>query len=97
MKKKRGEVIVRVSDLFTKYKQVLRAPQRTVVHTFCEVLTSHYGITVPYERCTYNTKTKTLTLTTSGIVKTEVIRHKKDILKILEELLGKKSAPEQIL
>jgi gluconate kinase len=96
-RKKRGQGIVKVSDLFKKYRDTLKAPQGAVVTAFLEVVKELFGVTLKKEHCAYRVSTQTLTLTTSGMLKTEILLKKKVILSKMAEKLGEKSAPREIL
>jgi protoporphyrinogen oxidase len=96
-KKQRGQGIVRVSNLFDKYKKTLRAPQKTVINTFIEVVQELYGMTVRPDQCAYSPQSQTLTLRASGMLKTEVRLGKKHIINYMREKLGEKNAPKEIL
>ncbi len=97
MEKKRGKGIIHVSNLFKKYTDSLRAPQGAIIQTFISIVEETLNLTVKKEVCTYNTTTKTLSIHTSGMLKTEIILYKKKIITKLEERLGKKSAPKEII
>ena len=96
-KKPRGQGIVRVSDLFKKYTQVLKAPQGVVVTAFIEVVKDLLETTLTPDQCTYSVATKTLVVRASGMLKTEIILQKKNIIDHLKGRLGEKSAPQEIL
>ena len=96
MQKKRGQGIVRINDLFLKYKKILKAPQGIVITTCIEVLHDMFHITLTKEQFLYKPNSKTLSINTSGIIKSEIILKKKLILKQLEVQLGEKSAPKEI-
>lgn len=96
MKNKRGQGITHVGSLFEKYSKVLRAPQSTVIVASIAVIEGVCGHTLATRECRYNTYTQTLTVTASGMIKTEILLHKKTILKNLREVLGEKSAPKDI-
>lgn len=96
-KKKRGQGIVKVSDLFAKYQNTLKAPQGAVVTAFLEVVKELCGVTLKKEQCKYAVASKTLTLTSSGMLKSEILLKKKVILSKMAERLGEKSVPKEIL
>ena len=96
MKKKRGQGIVKVSDLFLKYKSILKAPQGTVITACIESVSEIFGHTLSKSQCRYNIHTKTLTITVSGILKSEIILRKREILQKMIEKLGTESAPKDI-
>lgn len=97
MKKQRGQGIIRVSDLFKKYTNLLKAPQGTIVNTFIDVVYELLGVRIEKEHCTYTVSSKTLTTRLPGMIKSEIKIQKKEILKRMSEKLGAKSAPIEIL
>jgi hypothetical protein len=97
MKKNRGNGTVRISDLFLKYQKTLKAPQGSIIATCITVIQEVLGITLTKDQCTYNIHTKTLTIHTSGILKSEITLKKSLILKHIAMYLGQKSAPKEIL
>ena len=97
MMKKRGQGITRVSDLFSKYIQTLKAPQGTVIKAFIEVVEELFKTTIQKDQCTYTPSSQTLVLRISGPLKSEIIMQKKKILIHLAEKLGEKNSPKEIL
>lgn len=96
-RKTRGQGIVKMSDLFKKYKDTLKAPQGAVITAFLEVIKELFGVTLKKEHCAYRVASQTITLTVSGMLKTEILLKKNLILKKMGEKLGEKSAPKEIL
>jgi len=96
-KKKRGSGITKVSDLFSKYAQLLRAPQGSVIAVFIEVVEEFFHITLEKNQCSYSLHTKTLSLRASGMIKSEITLRKKQILERMAEKLGVKNTPTEIL
>lgn len=97
MLKKKGKGVVHISNLFKKYTQTLKAPQGTVITQFIESVECVLHIPIKKEQCSYNVSTKTISLHTPGMVKTEILLHKEEILTALKHTLGEKSAPQNIL
>lgn len=93
----RGEGIKPINNLFEKYKKTLVAPQGSVIKEFCEVVHDLYGYSVKKEQVSYSTYSKTLTIKTSGALKTELLLHKEEILTHLKGRLGEKGAPTTML
>lgn len=91
----RGEM-VKVGGLFEKYKKTLIAPQKTVIEAFCDVVEDLFEIKIPREKVKYSPSSKTLVLN-SGVIKSEVLLHKKEILTHMKGRLGEKNAPKDIL
>ena len=93
----RGEGIKKIDSLFDKYKKVLKAPQGVVVDSFIEVVNDLVGVEIPKERIKYSTHTKTLSLTISGPLKSEILLHKDEIVAHMKGRIGAQSAPKNIL
>ena len=85
-----------IKDLFLVYKQRLRAPQRSVVKEVVAVVQEILPITVSESLFTYQTHSRTVVIKAPSVVRTEILRHKKDILQRLEQRLGKQSTPTTI-
>ena len=96
-RKQRGQGIIKVSDLFKKYKDVLKAPQGVVVTAFIEVIFDLLGVRIEKEHCTYSVATKTLAVRVPGMIKSEIKLRKKLILQLIGQKIGVKSAPNEIL
>ena len=95
--KKRGSGIVKLSKLFEKYQKTLKPPQGSVIATCIEVIEGLCGYTLKKEQCVYKPQSRTLSIQVTGIVKTEIILKKKEILKLTQEKLGEFNAPKDIL
>lgn len=93
----RGEGIKNIGTLFERYKNILRAPQGTVVTTFQEVVEDLLGFKIKKEQCSYKVAARTLGLTLPGPLKTEIMLHKEEILAHIRGRLGDKSAPKDIV
>jgi hypothetical protein len=87
----------KINIFFETYKKKLRPPQKTVVRTFQEVVKDLLGVTISENSCSYTVSTKTLTITTNGPTKTEILLRKKEILDHIKGRIGEKGAPEEIL
>ncbi len=94
--KGRGE-IKKLSDLFEKYKTTLKAPQGTVVDCFREVVEDVVGVPVRKESIKYTVYTKTISVSVSGPLKSEIKLHKDEILSHMKGRLGEQSAPTEII
>lgn len=92
----RGEV-VKVGDLFAKYKKILKAPEGSVCKEFVEVVSDVLGITVAVEKVTYKPTTRIITLKVGGPLKSELLLHKKELLTHLTGRLGPESAPKDFI
>lgn len=96
MRKGRGE-IVKLSTLFEKYKKTLKAPQGVVTECFREVVEELIKYTIPKEKVRYTVHSKTLSVSVSGPLKSEIQLRKKEILNHLKGRLGENNAPKEIL
>ena len=93
----RGEGIKHITDLFATYRARLVAPKRSVIVAFIEVVDDLYGFKVSEASVSYTPNTKTLTLRTSGPLRTEIMMRKEEILVHLKGRLHEKSAPRDII
>jgi len=93
----RGEGVKRVADLFEVYRKRLRAPQKTVVQSFQEVVNDVCGIVLKKDTVSYATNSRTISLKVPGQIKTEIMFKKDEILVHLKGRLGPKNAPEHIV
>ena len=96
MRKGRGE-ITRLSALFEKYRQTLRAPQGAVIDCFCEVVEDLIGVPVSKSDISYTVHSQTLSVRARGPLKSEIQLRKKEILTHMQGRLGAKNAPAEIL
>ena len=92
----RGEV-VKVGDLFAKYKNVLKAPEGSVKKAFVEVVADLLNLTIKESLLAYSPHTKVLTIKSGGPLKSELLLHKLEILAHLKGRLGAESAPKDII
>lgn len=97
MRSKGSGEIKKLSDLFEKYKTTLKAPQGTVVECFREVVEDVIGIPVRKESIKYTVYSKTLSVSVSGPLKSEIKLHKEEILSHMKGRLGEQSAPSDII
>lgn len=96
MFKRRGE-IKPIKDLFSKYRQTLIAPQKTVELEVIRVVGELTGLTLKEDQVTYTVASRTLGITAPSLIRQELKLHHKHILSELKKRLGVKNAPEQIL
>lgn len=97
MKKTRGQGIKKISHLFEKYKNTLKAPEKTVITTFLEVIDDLYGWDIPKNYIRFNSQTRMISIQTSGVLVSEIKLHKQEILNHLKGRLGEKNAPKDII
>ena len=95
--KQRGQGIKKVSDLFLKYKNTLRAPQGSVIAAFIVVVDDLFSVALTRSQCSYSLSSRTLSVKVSGMIKSEITLKKKEILMRMVDILGEKSAPKEIL
>ena len=62
MKSRHGEII-KVADLFEKYKKVLKAPQSSVVKEVIEVIADITGVTLSPKYIKYAVHSRTISIT----------------------------------
>ena len=87
----------KVADLFAKYHQNLKAPQKSVEIAAAEVLTDLLGTSVSPKEVSYTPTTRTLALRLRGPLRSEAALHKEALLSHLKGRLGVKSAPTEIV
>jgi hypothetical protein len=95
MKSRRGEII-KVADLFEKYKKVLKAPQSSVVKEVIEVIADITGVTLGPKYIKYAVHSRTISITAPAILKQEIKLHQDEILIHLKARLGENSVPKII-
>lgn len=95
MKPRRGE-ITKVSDLFEKYKKVLRAPQSSVIKEVIDVITDLTGVTLSPKYIKYAVHSRTISLTAPAVLKQEIKLHQDEILIHLKARLGETNVPKII-
>ena len=82
-----------VSTLLGRYRNYIRAPEMSVVKVFAELVQERFGVGDIAQRCRYDATTRTLFLTCGGPLKHELLIQQKEILVLLHERLGYRSAP----
>jgi hypothetical protein len=95
--KEKHDGAVPISSLFAKYQARLRPPQGVVITAFCaavEHITKH---ALARDCVRYNVHTKTVSVSTSGPHKSEILFNKKQILTLCKETLGGNGTPEHIV
>lgn len=96
MKKRRGEV-VKVSSLFEKYRNHLRAPQQSVVEEMRKIIFEVIGIQLESHQLSYTVATRTLAVHAPGLIRQEIQLKKPTILQFAQTRLGVKSCPHTII
>lgn len=93
MKSRRGEII-KVADLFDKYKKVLKAPQSSVIKEVIEVISDITGVTLSPKFIKYTVHSRTVSITAPAVVKQEIKLHQDEIIIHLTARLGEQSVPK---
>lgn len=86
-----------VKNLFAKYTRTLQAPQKTVIQSFIAATEDALKYSISPQQCSYSVHTRTLTVSVSGVVKTEILFKKKEILAVMKSMLGPRNVPKEIL
>jgi hypothetical protein len=84
-----------ISDLFAKYKKSLVAPEAAVIRETQAVISELLGITIKESQLRYTPSTRTLHIP-QGMLRSEVLSHRTEILAHLKTRLGEKSAPTEL-
>ena len=93
----RGGEVQKIGSLLDKYKKILRAPQGSVIKTFCSVVEKETGVVLRQSEVSYTVSTKTVSVTVSGPKKNEILLNKHKILDLLQKEIGVVGAPEHIV
>ena len=96
MASRRGEVVA-VRDLFSKYKNTLVAPQKTVELETIRVVGELTRLKLAEKSVSYTVSTRTVSIQASGMIKQEIKIHSEAILVELRKRLGSKNSPQTIL
>ncbi len=96
MFKKHGEV-VRVGDLFAKYKNILQPPQKSVELESIRVIGEVANIKLSERQVEYTPSSRVLAIKASSLLKQEVKMKNRAILDELKDRLGAKNCPKHIL
>jgi len=93
----RGEGIKKVNTLLEKYTKNIKAPQRSVESAFIKAVFTTLGITLKKEQVRYSVSSRTLSVSVTGPLKSEILFHKAALFKACSALLGEKNAPHHIV
>lgn len=88
---------VPLGELLARYRVRLRPPQGVVIEAFRAVVEAELGIELAPAQVRYSVYTQTVSVTASGPEKSEISFHKKRILALCTDVLGKQNAPKHIL
>lgn len=86
----------KLGDLFDKYKTRFKAPQATVEKACAAAILKVTGFTITAECISYTVATKTISLAVPSLLKSELKLRQVEILKELQDSLGKNEAPKII-
>ena len=87
----------KLGDLFTKYKEGFKAPQKSVEREFIAVVKEVTGFELQPEQVSYTVSTKTISLHLPSLLKSELKFKQAEILEKLTDRLEKKSCPQFVL
>lgn len=76
----RSRELKKASDLFEKYKTILKPPQATVEKECAAVIEEVVGITVSADKLSYTPSNKTLALKVPSVLKQEIMLHKEEVV-----------------
>ena len=93
----RGDGVKKLGDLFAVYKKRLVAPEGSVKSAFVEVVEDLTGLVVDQKKVSYTPYNRTINLSVSGPLKTEIKMRETEILAHLKGRLGEKNAPRHIV
>ena len=88
--------LVAINDLFAKYRNRFRAPEGSVVTAVCDVVVRITGYQISRDQVTYNVRDRVVFLRTRGVLRSELLLQKQQILDQLTAELGKQSAPHDL-
>lgn len=87
----------KLGDLFSKYQTKFRAPQASVEKACVEAILKVTNHKINEELVVFTVSTRTISLKVPSILKSEIKFKHKEILKDLEQKLGKDVSPKIIL
>lgn len=85
-----------INSLFDRYRQQLRPPQKVVVDEIVEVIEDLFTISLDPARVEYKPYEKCIYLRVSGVLKSELLVRKKEILAHVRGRLGVNQGPTDI-
>lgn len=86
-----------ISDLFSRYQNLIKPPQSSVTKVFIEVCGEEMGLTLSPTQCEYNVHSRMLFVKTPSVLKSEILKKKKALLSELKIRLGENNSPVEIL
>jgi translation elongation factor EF-Tu-like GTPase len=97
MKKSAHENGQQVGNLLSRYKNYFTPPQSSVVKECLIVIEQVSGIELEQKHLTYTVSSRTLTIQTSSVIRSELKRHHHTIIVELQKKLGTHNAPTNII
>ncbi len=98
MKKKPAEVNgQQLGNLLARYKDRFKPPQASVVKECLEVIENVSGIVLEQKHLAYTVSSRTLSVQTSSLIRSELKTHHDAILFELQKKLGAQNTPTLIL
>jgi hypothetical protein len=94
---KRNGGLVRAGDLFSKYRLVLRAPQRSVERETQRVVGEVCKLNLPTTTFSYTVATRVIFVKAPAPIKAEILLNADEILLKLKNKLGAKNTPRAII
>ncbi len=89
--------ITKIGDLFSKYQNILKPPQRTVINEVVEVITDISGLTLTPTQVDYQVSTGTIFFKVPSALKTELRFYEEELKIHLQARLGLKNSPKLFL
>ncbi len=86
-----------LGNLIERYKRILQPPQASIEKEFIQVVTETVGIQLLAHQVSYTVSNKTIYIKAPSILRSELLLHKVEILKVLKEKLGEQASPTTIL
>lgn len=87
----------KIGDFFAQYKTRLRAPQKSVEIAACEAIAMITGIKIPESKIIYKVGSKSLIITASSLLRSEIKARESEIIARLKSELGARNTPEVII
>jgi hypothetical protein len=85
-----------ISKLFQKYALTLRPPQKHVEEECVKAIQKFCHLDITPQSVLYVPATRTITLHTPALLRTEIKRKEERIIGLLREILGPDNAPKRI-
>lgn len=86
-----------ISDLFSRYHNLIKPPQSSIIKEFVGVCGDMFGFNITLEQCDYSVQSRTLFLNVPSVLKSELIKNKQALLTEMKKRLGDQNSPLEIL